>query len=148
MDLERLDPICTSKDPLRVYIDEHEAGLMTEALRPNAHRVALIVGCQKLEDIARAAGVHGDVPAVRSVVDVCLIELISGATSLAEKQTWYTVLARALLSRNAGYAPGPQGKAALVWTAQQLSMASEDLVFARKRRAAATADYRARLREC
>ena len=54
---------------------------MTEVLRPNAHRVALIVGCEKLEVIARAAGVPGNIPAVKSIADVHLMKLITGGSS-------------------------------------------------------------------
>jgi len=149
-ELERIRPVCTSKGPLRVFIDDHEANLMTEVLRPNAHRAALIVGCKKLETIARAAGVPSNVPAVRSIVDLQLMELIAGDTTPHGELRWYIELARALLSRNSSYVPSPRGGAALAWTAQQLSTASggklEELVLARKRHAAVMAASRARHR--
>ena len=152
VELERLRPMCTSKDPLRVWVDDHEASLMTEVLRPNAHRVALIVGCEKLEAIARAAGVPGNVPAVRSIVDVRLMELITGVTTPLGELMWYATLARALLSHNSSYVPSPRGSAALVWTAQQLSTASggklDELALARKRHAAVSAASYACHRAC
>ena len=120
LQMHRLKTISTSDEAFHIHIDDREAALMTEVLKPNAHKVGLIIGCQRLEELARAAGVSGEVPAVRSAADINLIKLMVGDATVDELK-WYSNLARDLLSQHAGYVSRPRGVNTLIWLLNSFS---------------------------
>ena len=88
-------------------------------------RFGLVIGAEKLEAIARAAGLDPRVPVVRSIVDPAFVQLMTGTRDPAAVMGWYSAVAAAL-GVNIRDLRDPLRRESFIWTASEFLAALEE----------------------
>ena len=105
----------------------------------------MVTGDEKVEAIARAAGLNPLVPVVRSIVDPAFAQLLAGARDRAAVMGWYTAVASAP-GAHADDLMDPVRRGPFIWTAGEFLAALQEGEDHKRRRADAKNDSRKRAR--